>query len=63
MSALRAGAMSARIKWLAPLLLVAGCAAAPEPAAIRDARPTRLQRGERMLVEASAPRRDRKSVV
>ena len=37
-----------------PWLVVAGCAA-PEPAAIRDARPTRLQRGERMLVEASGP--------
>jgi NADH-quinone oxidoreductase subunit H len=37
------------------VVVVAGCAAAPEPAAIRDARPTRLQRGERMLVEASAP--------
>jgi NADH-quinone oxidoreductase subunit H len=36
------------------VVLLAGCAA-PEPAAIRDARPTRLQRGERMLVEASAP--------
>jgi NADH-quinone oxidoreductase subunit H len=42
------------MKWLLPLLLV-GCTAAPEPAAIRDARPTRLQRGERMLVEASRP--------
>jgi NADH-quinone oxidoreductase subunit H len=37
------------------VVLLAGCAALPEPAAIRDARPTRLQRGERMLVEASAP--------
>jgi len=36
-------------------LAAAGCAAAPEPAAIRDARPTRLERGERMLVEASGP--------
>src|SRR3954464_183469 len=58
MSALRAGAMSAlragAMKWLVALALVAGCNA-PEPAAIRDARPTRLQPGERMLVEASAP--------
>ncbi|HEX9104031.1 MAG TPA: hypothetical protein VF997_17590, partial [Polyangia bacterium] len=45
MSALRA----------ASVLGLVGCSAAPEPAAIRDARPTRLQRGERMLVEASAP--------
>jgi len=36
-------------------LLSAGCAASGEPSAIRDARPTKLQRGERMLVEASAP--------
>ncbi len=43
-----------KMRWMAALLL-AGCGAVPEPAAIRDARPTRLQRGERMLVEASAP--------
>lgn len=43
-----------KTRWLAALML-AGCSAVPEPAAIRDARPTRLQRGERMLVEASAP--------
>ncbi|MDB4969192.1 MAG: ndhA [Myxococcales bacterium] len=37
-------------------MLVAGCGAGDgETAAIRDARPTRLQRGERMLVEASSP--------
>ena len=39
---------------LVPLALVGGCSA-PELAPIRDARPTRLQRGERMLVEASTP--------
>jgi NADH-quinone oxidoreductase subunit H len=36
-------------------LWLAGCGAMPDPAAIRDARPTRLQRGERMVVEASRP--------
>ncbi len=35
-------------------LSLAGCSAVA-PAPIRDARPTRLQRGDRMLVEASAP--------
>src|SRR6185312_17545775 len=43
----------------AAALLLAGCAlagcAAPELAPIRDARPTQLQAGERMLVEASGP--------
>jgi len=45
--------MKARL-WPLLLIVAAGCAA-PELAPIRDARPTRLQRGERMLVEASAP--------
>jgi NADH-quinone oxidoreductase subunit H len=40
--------------WPLLLLIVGGCAP-PELAPIRDARPTRLQVGERMLVEASAP--------
>ena len=45
---------------LVTALLGAGCARIRQrrrraEAAIRDARPTRLQRGERMLVEASAP--------
>jgi NADH-quinone oxidoreductase subunit H len=34
---------------------VAACAPAEVEAPIRDARPTKLQRGERMLVEANAP--------
>jgi len=58
-----ATALLALVGFAAALLLagcaLAGCAlagcAAPELAPIRDARPTQLQAGERMLVEASGP--------
>jgi NADH:ubiquinone oxidoreductase subunit H len=37
------------------MLLVAGCGNSPQEAAIRDVRPTKLGRGDKLLVEASGP--------
>ena len=35
--------------------LLAACAKAPEEATIRDVRPTKLERGDKFLVEANTP--------
>jgi NADH-quinone oxidoreductase subunit H len=55
MAAAATGVAAAAAATAAVVMVTAGCSVPSEPAAIRDARPTKLQRGERMLVEASGP--------
>jgi NADH:ubiquinone oxidoreductase subunit H len=43
------------MKKLLLLLAISACAKAPPDAALRDVRPTKLERGEKLLVEASGP--------